>query len=453
MNIRTRITLIFISLVTVVLTMMSLSIYFFSANHRKGEFYRRLKNRASNTANILVSVKEVNAGLLRRMEKNNPAALPSQYIAIFNDKYQELYSSDTIRAIAIRAAMLQEAIRNKEIVFKDGKYEVLAFLYADHFVVVAAAEDSYGRDVLSNLRNVLMITFAGSLIFVSIIGWIYAGRVLSPISKLVDEVSKISEISLDQRLEEGNQKDELNKLAATFNRMLERLQGAFLSQKNFIANASHEIKTPLTVMSGEIEVALLQERDKSYYVKILRSVLNGLKGLNKLSTHLLLLAQTSADHPVRLFSPLRIDDMLWEAKEELLKAHPEYSIEINLDLGLSDETLLLNGDENLIRVALSNLLDNGCKYSEKNEVQVELFLSSPKLIAVKFTNQGTVIEPEAQNKIFEPFFRGTSNKKVKGFGIGLSLVHKIIQLHHGELTVESNHHRTNFTMTLPVQTA
>ena len=122
---------------------------------------------------------------------------------------------------------------------------------------------------------------------------------------------------MSQRLNEGNGKDELSKLAQTFNRMLSRLEAAFLAQKNFIANASHELKTPFTVMAGEIEVTLLHSRDNQYYLKILRSVLEGIKRFNKLSTQLLLLAQTSADLPQKRFNPVRVDDFLWEAKKEL----------------------------------------------------------------------------------------------------------------------------------------
>jgi signal transduction histidine kinase len=172
---------------------------------------------------------------------------------------------------------------------------------------------------------------------VSILGWVYAGKVLSPISKIVSEVDDITEVNLKQRLDEGNKKDELSRLSRTFDRMLERLESGFAAQKNFIANASHEIKTPITVMSAEIEVTLLQERDKENYIAALKSILNGLKGLNKLSTQLLLLAQTSAEQPEKKFNSIRIDDILWEVKDELTKANPNYNIEILFSIDLNHE--------------------------------------------------------------------------------------------------------------------
>jgi len=296
-----------------------------------------------------------------------------------------------------------------------------------------------------------MITFCVSMVFVSILGWFFAGRVLSPISKIVDQVGNITEENLNRRLDEGNQRDELSKLARTFNRMLERLQGAFASQKNFIANASHEIKTPITVMAGEIEVALLLDRDKEYYIKILGSVLGGLKGLNRLSTQLLLLAQTSTDQPEKNFTSIRIDDILWEIKDELIKAFPAYRIDIRFDLALNHESLLMEGDEQLIKVVILNLMDNGCKYSDDHHVVITLDTNQRGFITLNFQNTGVGIDPDHVHRIFDPFFRGKHHLQTKGFGIGLSLVRQIVRLHRGDIRLESTHQKqTLFSVSFPV---
>jgi signal transduction histidine kinase len=452
MNIRTKLTVLFFSMVIIILTLISGSIYYFSENYREEDFYRRLKNRAINTAKVLTEVKEVNAQLLKRMERNNPASLPNQYIAIFDSSNVELYSSDGTSAIIIDTTLLKTISQKKEVHYKFNNSEVLGFSFSDNlnrFTVVAYATDVYGLDALHNLRNVLLIIFCISIVLVSILGWVYAGNVLSPISDIVNEVSKISALNLNKRLDEGNQRDELSKLSQTFNKMLERLQSAFFSQKNFIANASHEIRTPITVMSAEIEVTLIQERSTEHYIKVLRSVLVSLKSLNKLSTQLLLLAQTSADQPEKNFMPIRIDDVLWESKEELTKAYPDCTIDILFDLNLNSEALQIEADEQLLRVAMINLMDNGCKYSDDHHLTVNLYSSETEGIIVKFSNKGNWIEHENSDKIFEPFYRGKSNRKVKGFGIGLSLVSRIIKLHGGEVAVESTPLQTCFTVKFP----
>ncbi|HEY3402737.1 MAG TPA: ATP-binding protein [Ohtaekwangia sp.] len=455
MNIRTRLTVAFFSMVIVVLTSISVSIYFFSANYREHDFYRRLQNRAINTARVLTEVSEVDAALLRRMERNNPASLPNQYIVIYNDSLKELYNSEGAHLIPFSADMLNQIKAGKDMRYRDGKFEVLGFTFSDErdrFIVMAAAIDVYGHDALRNLSKILMITFCVSLFFVSILGWLFAGRALRPISRIVSEVSTISEENLSLRLNEGNKHDELGKLAQTFNSMLARLHNAFTAQKNFIANASHEIKTPITVMSGQIEVTLLQDREKEHYQQVLRTVLQSLKAMNKVSHQLLLLAHTSAGQPGKNFAALRVDDALWEMKEELLKAFPEYSIDVNFDLQVGPELLQIAGDEQLIRVALLNLMDNGCKYSDNKQVSVYIHSRQKDQITLSFTNTGPGINADQLDKIFQPFFRGHQNsKKTPGFGIGLSLVSRIIELHKGKITVESVPTKsTRFTIELPV---
>jgi signal transduction histidine kinase len=454
MNIRAKLTLIFFAVVIVVLTLICVSIYFFSENYRSEDFARRLKNRAINTAKVLTEVKEVNADLLKRMERNNPASLPNQFIAIYDDKNTLLYASDTQIPIAIDSALLSSIHRNEEIKYHERKFEVLGFLFAgryEQFTIVAAATDVYGLEALNNLKKVLSITFAISIILVGLMGWFFSGRVLAPISKIVDRVSAISEVNLNERLDEGNKKDELSRLSQTFNKMLARLQAAFVSQKNFIANASHELKTPLTVMSTEIEVSLLQQREPSYYVNVLRSLLGNLKNLNKLSTQLLQLAHASADFPDKNFNQMRIDDILWEVKEELMHAYPEYVIDIDFDANIDTDRLIINGDEQLMKVAILNLVDNGCKFSNDHRLLVRLEADDRYTLKLRFINSGKGIEPEQIEKVFEPFYRGKSQQKVKGSGIGLSLVSRITHLHKGTITVHSvPNHMTEFQLKLPL---
>ena len=455
MNIRTRLTIAFFCIVIVVLTVISISIYYFSANYREQDFYRRLQNRAINTAKVLTEIKEVNAELLRKMERNNPASLSNQYIVIYSHTNEELYNSEGTPVIAVDTALLRRIWKENEIRYKERNFEVLGFIFSDQhdqFVVVAAATDVYGTDALRNLRNIMIITFCASLILVSILGWLFAGRALRPISRIVGEVSTISEENLSRRLNEGNTYDELGKLALTFNNMLARLQSAFASQKNFIANASHEIKTPITVMTGQIEVSLLLDRDKDYYRQVLVSVLHSLKGLNKLTHQLLLLAHTSAEWSTKNLTTLRIDDAIWEMKEELTKAFPEYHVDVNFDLLIDPESLQIEGDEQLIKVAFLNLMDNGCKYSDSKHVTVHIFSRQADRIMLSFTNDGPGIPPDQLDKIFEPFYRGIDNKKTPGSGIGLSLVSRIIELHKGTIQVESVPHRsTHFTIQFPVK--
>jgi len=451
MNIRTKLTLGFFATVTIVLTLISFSIYYFSSNYREDDFDRKLHNRAFNTARVLVEQK-ISAAMIRRMERGSPVSLPEQFIVIFDDSGNEIYSSENPRVISTNPLLLDQIRSRKEVRYQQNHFDVVGFKYefgGKTYVVLAAANDVNGRDVLKNLSGILFTVFGISLVIVSIVGWYFSGRVLYPISSIVSKVAKINAADLSQRLDEGNKTDELGQLAVTFNKMLERLQGTFTGQKAFIANASHEIKTPITIMSGEIEVALLHEREKHQYIKVLTSVLSGLKQLNQLSTHLLLLAQTTAEEPVRNFTTVRIDDIIWELKAELLKAFPNYKIDINFDIDVVSDSLQILGDEQLIKVALLNLLDNGCKYSADHSISVDLH-TTPGSLIMEFRNSGPGIPEDVIDKVFDPFFRANTSKSIKGFGIGLSLVSKIVKLHGGTITVKSiPGQQTVFSITIP----
>ena len=256
---------------------------------------------------------------------------------------------------------------------------------------------------------------------------------------------------MDLRLDEGNGTDEIDKLSRTFNNMLERLEESFVAQKNFISNASHELRTPIAVISAEIEAALIQTTDDDQNYEVLMSVLETTKSLSMLSTQLLLLAQTSARIPNQKFSFTRVDEILWDAKHDLEKGNTHYNIIIDFDLSLNEEAFLIEADIPLIKIVFSNLMDNGCKYSDNNQVAVTLAASRENFLRIEFTNSGKGIENEDLQKVFGPFFRGKNTKHIKGYGIGLPLAKRIMKLHRGSIGVESSPNSlTRFILLFPI---
>lgn len=454
MNIRTRLTLRFILITAVILVMGSVLIYFLSAEYRKEDFYTRLLNKANNTAKLLIEVDEVDTELLRKIERDNPVSLPNEKIIIYNYRDTVLFSTDEENAIQIDTALLDRIRLDDEVTYTQGDYEVLGFLFKgqyDRFVVIAAASDIYGYKRLKNLIFILFIVFVISIVIVSISGWFYAGRALQPIAKVVQQVDEISISSLNLRVDEGNGQDEIAKLAQTFNSMLSRLETSFMAQKNFISNASHELRTPLTSITGQLEVTLLNDRSPEEYKMVMNSVLEDIKNLNHLSNRLLLLAQTSAGEREGRMTPVRIDEIIWQAKEELMKRRDGFKIHIDLDANLDDDSrLTIRGDEQLIKTAFSNIIDNGCKYSPDKTARVFIQASKDK-VTIQFTDNGMGISPVDIPNIFEPFYRGTNTKNIRGHGIGLSMVKGIIKLHKGTIELASSlGSGTAVTVTLPI---
>jgi signal transduction histidine kinase len=440
MQIRRKLTYQFLAIVATIMLLSSIAIYYFSANYRKADFYTRLLNKANNTVRLLIEVDEVDAKLLAKIDKDNPVSLPKEKIIIINYKNKVLYSTDKQKKIKITPDLLDKIRLEKEIRYKQGDYEILAFLFIEKYdrtIVIAGAIDEFGLRKLKNLRMVLFIVFGFGITLTFFAGWIYAGRALSPISNVVKQVENITITSLNLRVDEGNGEDEIAKLALTFNKMLERLETAFTIQKNFIANASHELRTPLTAITGQLEVVLMNERTNHEYQQTLHSVLEDMRNLNNISNRLLLLAQASSESSDVGFTNLRIDDIIWQTIAELQKRNNNYKINVDFDNSIGDDAkLTIKGNEQLLKAAVSNLIDNGCKYSFNHQVDIHIG-SDGKYTVIQFTDNGIGIEKNDLIHIFEPFYRGENALSVKGHGIGLSLVEKIIKLHKGDIIVTS----------------
>lgn len=418
----------------------SIAIYISSANFRTEDFYNRLSDKARSTANLLFNTDGVDANRILSIENNTPVFLQNEKIIILNFKNDTIYNSDENSDIVIKNNVLERIRMGFNIGYKQDPYTVMGTLYYtkyDRFVIIAAAIDAEGSAHLEKLKIILIIVCLISLLLFFIAGWFYSGRALKPISDVVKKVEDISITSLNLRVFEGNGTDEIGQLAKTFNKMLERLETSFGMQKNFIANASHELRTPLTSINGQLEVLMMKDRSTVEYKSALGSVLDDIKSLIDLSNRLLMIARTSAEGPVHFNKKIRIDEILWQAREEILRFNNSYHINISMDGSLTDsDQMIVVGDDSLLKIAVSNLIDNACKYSSDNTVDIK-FSHIEKFIEVVFEDRGIGISEGDQQKIFEPFYRGGNTMSFLGTGIGLQLVDQIIKNHNGTIKLLS----------------
>ena len=454
MEIRKRLTYQFAAIVAVILFISSLAIYFSFSKSRKEEFYGRLESKTKLIAQMLIEIDGIDKELLRKIEKNNPLSLPNEKIVIFDYQSNIIYSTDEDSFLEIPVEFVNKVRLNDKIRYSKKPYEVLGAFYTSDFeriVVFAAARDIFGFSKLKYLQLILLIVFVTSLVIVYFAGKIFAARALKPVTDIISQVDGISIANIDQRISEGNEKDELAKLARTFNGMLERLESAFKIQKNFIANASHELRTPLTVITGQLEVVLMKARTNEEYLTTINSVLADIKNLNHLSNRLLLLAQASSETAEASFSPIRVDDTLWNARADILKRKNQYTITIIFSENITDENkLIVNGNELLLKTALSNLMDNACKYSPNSTSKIYVDADN-QFVKLNFKDNGIGIPVDEQKMIFLPFYRARNSMGQKGHGIGLSLVEKIVNQHNGKINVFSQlNEGSEFTIHIPI---
>jgi signal transduction histidine kinase len=175
------------------------------------------------------------------------------------------------------------------------------------------------------------VGWVSSVLMTLLAGRYFAGKALRPVSSIVRQVKGISASNINDRLQTRNNQDELTQLAQTFNDMLARLEEAFMLQKSFVAHASHELRTPLAVITSQIEVARLHDRSSAEYQAILDSVLEEVKSMNELSNGLLEMARVNADAATIPLEAVRADELLWQARTELLKKQTDYGVDIDFE--------------------------------------------------------------------------------------------------------------------------
>ncbi len=410
-----------------------------SSNYRKSDYYSRLEDKANTTIQLLLNVKEVDHELLKIIDQNT-LALFQEKIEILNENNELIYFFPPDTKLLNDIDLIEKIREKKTVKFHENEREVLGQVHRfnnSDYVVIISALDKYGLSKISNLKLVLILGFISCVLASIVFGFIFAGRAMTPISDVIMQVKNITVTNLNLRVDEGNQKDEIAQLAITFNQMLQRIEDAFILQRDFVSNAAHELRTPFTVLLTEVDYALMQERDKNYYKSVLLSLSNEIKKLSKLSNGLLDLARISFDKSTFNQNNIRIDELIIETCDSILHANNSYKINLNFDtLPENVNQLSIFGNEQLLSIAFKNLIDNACKFSDPKSVNVQLE-TDDKSIFITFSDNGIGIPEEDIENIFQPFYRGKNTHYIPGYGIGLALTLKIIQLHEGEITVSS----------------
>ena len=443
MKIKFRITLLFTLVVSLILLVVCSSIYYFSELNRQRDFNRRLHNRALTTANRLLRVPGIDYELLRRIDQSTLVSIQNKSVYIYDSNNREIYSytDSTTQPVQIDSSTIKKANRTGEYLFRLGEKEGVVLEHIANnkkYTLVVVGFDMNGRENITNLRVVLTISFFSGILITLISGLVFSTRIVSPIKKITEEVKDISSKNLSRRIDLHEPKDELHELANTFNDLLTRLEKSFEMQGHFIANASHELSTPLTSISSQLEITLQNERNAEEYKSVISSVYDDVKNLTSLTRGLLEIAKASGTSAGMELTPVRIDELIMKLPSELRKADENFLAEIHFDsFPENEDDLLIFGNPDLLYSAIKNVVTNACKYGTNHTANISLLFSENQLnIIIK--DNGPGINTEEQQFIFEPFYRSRKTQEIQGFGLGLSLAKRIITLHKGKIELSSS---------------
>lgn len=445
MPVKIRITLLFTLLAWAILTLVCGSVYYFSYTNRIKDIQTRLANRAITTGRLLSQGGTFGQSLIRKIDSSTSVAMRDKLVEAYDgaDRRIYWYSDNVADTIRTDKTVIDQARTEKSpIYFRQGDKDAIAFYYLDEnacFVIVAAAYDEAGNDKLRHLRLVLTLSFVGGILISIIGGYLFSISLLRPLRRISDEVNEISARNLARRIRSGRAsfKDEWHYLSETLNQLLNRLQESFEIQGRFIANASHELSTPLTSVSSQLEVALQRVRSVEEYRQVIQSVYQDVQQLTRLTQTLLEFARASGTAAGLEIDLIRVDEILLRLPGEISKTSPSCTVTLDFDrLPEAEEALLVFGNEELLFTAIKNIVSNACKYSEDHHATVRLAVQG-KEIRISIEDRGLGIPETEWENIFQPFYRTDEGHSIPGFGLGLSLARRIIQLHKGWIDVES----------------
>ena len=456
MAVRLKITLLLTLIMFIILSLLCGLIYYFANASRLENIKTHLTNRALITAGMLGQPDVFDQKLMNKVDSTLVRSIRSKSIQAYNSNNERIYnyndrSSDTIK---VTNAML-DSVRRKNLTFftLDGK-EAIAYYdnnSEEKRVILVAAFDEEGKSNLQRLKLILWLSFVCGILIAFTSGYFFSRILLRPITKIADEVNIISAQSLTNRIKSGTGNDEWHYLTDTLNDLLNRLQESFEIQRRFISSASHELSTPLTSISSQLEVSLQRNRAAEEYRQVMQSVYQDVRHLSKLTQTLLEFATVSGTAGGIEIKLIRIDEVLMRLPGEMTKMDKGYSVKLEFDqLPAEEEKLLVFGNVELLFTAIKNIVSNACKYSVDRLAKVKLSVEQTEIVVAVEDNGKGISEEELKN-IFQPFYRTEDSRATVGFGVGLPLVNRIMKLHKGQIKVISHVGKgTTFFVHLPI---
>ena len=466
-SVRTRLTLWYAGVLALSLVAFGVVTYFAASR----AFHARQDDDLSSTGQMVASA------YLQEAEESNSAEQASEEIlkqTIYPNRYVEFLSDDGRvyatssnlggRELAVNTETLKEArergfsygVQKNLIGDSDddglrvvvvplsragGKHRGFVMV-AESLGVVAGELEHVRNDFLLGVPVILLLATAG--------GYFLARKSLAPITLMNQQTRRISVEDLTARLDVANPRDELGSLGLTINDLLSRLNSAFDEQQRFIADASHELRTPVAILRGETEIALEKDRTVSEYQSSLKLIGEEAERLSRIVTDIFALAGAIPKGPSLDMEKLYLNDIV----AECVRAAQILAAPKGLSLNHGDlREVVIEGDEELIKQMLLNLLDNAVKYTPAGGQVVVNCEKREDVAVLSVRDTGIGIPIADQQHIFDRFYRvdKARSRKLGGAGLGLSIAQWVAQVHEGEIGVESKGGEgSTFSVKLPL---
>ncbi len=461
LKISTRISLLYFVATAVIIAIMAFSTYFIYYNQR----LQAIDNDLHDFVHFLTTGQDFESTELdkifqklteRRKKSKNKLFFDYNFILVGQDSIvyesDERFNLDDIINGIMEYDESEEKTDYATLTIADRDFRVYEYKMANEIpekeldIIMVATLDKF-NDSLSQIKYILFIISPLLLLIAALIGYIITKRALAPVRHITQTAESITEKNLDERVPVSTAGDELTELARTLNDMIDRLQKAIRSQKRFIADASHDFRTPLTIIRLELELLAEKNNLDGETSESVEKCIREVKMLSDMAENLLLLARADAHQLTLDKISIRLDELLLDIISGLNNiANVKNQI---FNINIAEETIC-RSDAQLIRRMLTNALDNAIKYAPaKSTINVELKQNEGEIV-IKIENEGKTLSANELDEIFSRFKRSDKSRTTKGFGLGLPIIKTIAEAHGGRIEFQSRNGMNTLLIYLPL---
>jgi len=437
MKIRDKILVYFSGSVIGLSAISLIIIYLLFYAYREEEFQQLQNEKIAYTIGLVSDFQKMSEELSLLLDAQDIHDFYDEKLLIFNSEKELIFSSiDNLTVDKTEEVLGRLSPDDPWIETKEGKYDLIGVYIENRgkgYYAISKAYDAFGYSKLYFLRNVLTVLFGIICLTVILLSVFLSTLISKPLTSLAEKLSVIDIKGGNlTEIEVQTSTYELQLLTRRFNEMLRRTNAAFSFQKHTIHHISHELKTPISILVSELEK--VDSMDESGTIKSsIKNQISNAKALGNIINVLLEMAKLDSGQELKKEST-RIDELLFDAIAELGIIHPDFSFDLNYLPEMMDESVLdLKVNRILMRQAFLNLLSNCISFSENRKGSIMLDGSTPDILSIRISNTGTILTGEEEKYLFNHFFRGENSRNKTGFGLGLVLTRRILELHEAEI--------------------
>ena len=438
MTIRKQILTLFSFTVISVIAIILSIIYMLFSEYREEEFQQRQKEKIKTTITLLDEIKEMNESIVEAMDKITIHDFYDEKLLVFDEHKELIFSSIDDLPINIYKNILGKlSPENTWIETYEEGYDVVGVFVENignnGYYGINKAYDEYGFTKLHFLRNILITSFLAVATLIIFIALYLSRKIAKPISDMANQMEKINLEKTVPNIDipHGNQK-EIILLQEKFNSLVKKTNEAFAFQKHAINHISHELKTPISIIVSNLEKLEDSDDPKELKRGIEKQKKETAKLANIINT-LLILSKLETKNDLKT-EKVRIDELVFDVIDEIQPALNDFSFKLDYVFeDITENNLTVSVNKELIKSAFSNLFFNAKNYSIEKEALIKMEKINNKLI-IRIINKGPIILDKEEKYIFEYYFRGKNSHGFAGFGLGLVLAKRIIDLHGGSIS-------------------